>query len=1012
MEIKNFLLSITLFLTLFLTYMFIPIYEKEDKSLKNVVNQKYWHDGISPLMFVYFKNYLKNRTLLLPENTVVDENFNLTVTKYVDVVCVEGFCYPIFSNYGLKLFFEFSYFLANFFSLSPYFYLLIVNIIAYSLSLVLLFNTLNLVNKNKEIVNFLVSLLVGLGTSFSIYSRYLFLHNSFQTLWFSAFLFFYLLFDEKRTNLRFLFLLLSSILFVISFQALPAVVMSFLLLVWFLFFEYKEKKFSIVFTLAMLIVFLLNLIVFINHLANLSSIGKKIIDEKNIFYNVYPSTHFAVDFVPLSILYSIENNSGNAIFLKFYPLFAYFFGQKGVFTNSPFLLFSFFGLTKVKRKLRVKLVLLLLLLAFFYVYINPDYEGGYTPRYVRHAEPFILIFSIFLVKYLSKEKSKLFILVFVTFSAISITNCFSLSIRTDWNYVKITDLISSDIIVWPWLSIKQENITLDLTKVSEQAKWNLTWEEGCNPPVTEPRFSSQGLELGPCGCAFKNYASRSIKIPLSMRYLEIEVCSKLSGGDGIIFLVTIDNKNYSYYIESSKCEQIYINITEFADNRFHVIQLSSERNGVCDFEVLLVKKVTLIKEINIVDELNLIKKQWKWGVYSPCKLYWLNNSIVTEKCYCSQSSYASTIVDVERRFPYLNLEVCADKGGGDGVLAEIIIDNKVYSFLVPSNSCINRSIFIDTEKEKINLTLTSEIYGYCSEERIFWRKITFEAEPRGRLIEEKNIYDLRSREEQSRWTLNFLEICKPPITEPRFSELGIETGPCACTFVNNATRKMIIPKDVNALKIEVCSKFSGGDGTLAYIYLDKKEVVKSKLEANTCKNIIVDVSQFADGKEHILTLESRRYKNCFEEVAVWKKIELIRWNNSFPVYEFDLSSEIDKWNSNNKVCPADVRYDGIITDFCWCSSPAQASYYWNVEKDKNLKLKIKACAFFAGGDGVIGEIYIDNDLFKQIFIKSNDCVTIEENINLKKGVHIITLQPKIYGNCFAEFVKWAEVVVE
>jgi hypothetical protein len=719
-------------------------------------------------------------------------------------------------------------------------------------------------------INFLLTLFIGLGTSFVIYSRYLFLHNSFQALWFSALLFFFLLFEEKKSKLRFFSFLLSSVFYINSFQALPAAVMSLLLLVWFSVFYYKEKKFLAVFAIAMLIIFSFRLVTFLDYLNTLSLIGRKFIEEKNFlfFYNVYPSTFFATDFTPVSVLYSIENNLGNAIFLKFYPLFAYFFGPRGIFLNSPFLLFSFLGLMQTKKRLKIKLILLLAFLTFFYVYINRDYEGGFIPRYVRHAEPFIFVLSIFLANYLSKEKNKFFLLIFSIFSFLSVTNCLSLSIRTDWSYEKITDLISSDIVVWPWLSIKQENIiTLDLTKVSEQAKWNLTWEEGCNPPVTEPRFSSQGLELGPCGCVFKNYASRSIKIPLSMRYLEIEVCSRLSGGDGIILLVTIDNRTYSYYIESSKCEQIYINITEFADNRFHVIQLSSERNGVCDFEVLAVKKLSLAKEVKIVDEPNLIKKQWKWEVYSPCKLYWLNNFIVTDKCYCSQSSYASTIVDFERRFPYLNLEVCAGKGGNDGVLAEIIIDNKVYSFLVPSNSCINRSIFIDTEKEKINLTLTSEIYGHCGEERIFWKKITFESEPKGRVIEEG-------------------------------------------------------------------------------------------------ENVYYSVSK------------------------------------------------IDKWNSNNKACPADFREEGIITDVCECSSPAQASYYWKTKEDKSMRLRITACAFFAGGDGVIGEIYIDNDLFRQIFIKSNDCVTIEENINLKKGVHIITLQPKIYGNCFAEFVKWAEVVVE
>jgi len=55
-------------------------------------------------------------------------------------------------------------------------------------------------------------------------------------------------------------------------------------------------------------------------------------------------------------------------------------------------------------------------------------------------------------------------------------------------------LFSYDIVVWPWIPTKQEGIILDLTKPSEQAKWELNWEDGCSPPLTAPKFLTTSLD--------------------------------------------------------------------------------------------------------------------------------------------------------------------------------------------------------------------------------------------------------------------------------------------------------------------------------------------------------------------------------------------------------------------------------------------------------------------------------------------------------------------------------------
>jgi hypothetical protein len=603
------------------------------------------------------------------------------------------------------------------------------------------------------------------------------------------------------------------------------------------------------------------------------------------------------------------------------------------------------------------------------------------------------------------------LLIFAFLALISTTNSISLAIRTDWSYEKITDLFSYDIVIWPWMPFKQEGIILDLTKPSEQARWNLNWGEGCNPPLTEPRFSVFGLELGPCKCTFNNTASRTILIPKEFKYLKIEACSRFAGGDGAVLDIFIDNVSYSYFINTPECKNIPIDIPNFSDNNPHTLTLQVKRNGVCDHEVIEVKKITFLKNITTSEEENLVKNPLIWKIHSVCNIYWLNDSIVTDKCYCTDPSYAYTIIKFRKELSFLNLEICGDEAGNDGVLAKVIINGNTYNFLVPSTKCILKSIPLNFQGEKINLTLTSDVYGYCDKERVIWKKIKFENYPNGSKEEQREIYDLRSKEEQTNWKLNFPEVCRPPLTEPRFSELGIETGPCACSFINNASRKIKLPKELNALRIEVCSRFAGGDGNSVYVYIDNEIVKRANVNSDTCKTLIINISKFADDKEHVLTLESRRHNTCGEEVAIWKEIELIKWNYTFPTYQFDFLDEMEKWKSVNIACPAVFTLQGIITDVCGCSQQAKVAYSFETKEDKEIRLKIIACADLAGGDGTIGEIIIDENI-KQIFVNSNNCSFFEEKIKLKEGNHTLYLQPQSYGNCSAEWIKWNKVVIE
>ncbi len=733
--------SILLFLLIFSLYSSIPIYEKEDGTFKILIfkSNKYWHDGISPLITLYFKNYLQNKTFGVSNETVVDENYKFKVIDYVDVFCVNEKCYPNFYNFGLHIFFELSYILNKIIKFNPLRFLIFTNILVYSLSTVLIFLTLNKINKKKILLNLLITLSISLGTSFVIYSKYLFLHNSFQVLSFTLFLFFITKFEKEKNIRNFAYLTFSFFAFSLFYQALPAII----LLLFFSFFvltfykRYLKPKILLLLTLSILLLIILNLNIFFNYLKFLS-ISKKSLTSGNIIYTIFPQTFYAVDIKPTSLVYTIRNNLGNAIFIKTYSLFGYFFGPKGIFVNSPFLLFSLLGMINFKFKnLKNKLLIFLVFYVFFVAYLNPDFEGGFTPRYVRHSEPIIAILSIFLPIYLMtelKKKSSKIIIFFGIIVILSILNSISLSVRTDWNYEKITDLVSYDTVFWPWLDFESKNLILDLTKTSEQAKWNLTWEDGCNPPITEPRFSENGLEMGLCNCIFKNYASRNLKIPKNIRYLGIKVCGGFTGGDGIIFEVSVDKiKNYTYYIRSGECREVYVDVKNFGDGKEHIIFLSAERNYVCDYEILIVKKIRLLNDIEISLNENIIKNDWMWKMYMPCKFYWFDDSIVSDVCYCRYPSFANASLVVPSGKSYLNIEACSDKG--DGVLGKIIINNKVYTFFIPSKRCIKKSIFIENLKV-LNLSLSSDKFGFCDNERVFWKSITFGNNATGDILKE------------------------------------------------------------------------------------------------------------------------------------------------------------------------------------------------------------------------------------------------------------------------------------
>lgn len=731
-------LALVLFLVLFLIYAFVPIYEGENGKFSDILLQGnfYWHDGISPLVKAYFDNYLQNRNFLLPNTTLINANYNLTASTATDVVCSNGVCSPTFNNFGLHGFFEFSFWLYKAVQFNTLHYLTFVTILLYSISIVILFLTFNKIYPKKLRLNFILSMIVGLGTSFAIYSKYLFLYESFQTVLFALILYFLVSFEYTKHKSHFLFLAVSAVLFSSFFTALPSgIVTTFFIL--FLYYVSKKHITTKTFLLASIPLFLLlflNTIVFINYVSYLSQNSLSLTKETNPIYNIYNQSLSAVDFTPAALSYSISSSLGNAIFLKSYSVIGFFFGPKGIFVNSMFLIFAFLAMFSFKPfTLRNKLLILLIFMVILVAYLNPQYEGGLTPRYVRHAEPIVMILSVFVLAFFANLKTrglknKLIIILFIILAVLSIANSISLSIRTDWNYEKVTNLISYDTVLWPWVNLNTGTITLDLTQVSEQAQWNLEWVGVCNPPTTTPLATPQGLLLGPCLCISDNSATRSIQIPTNINTLDITACATSAGGDGVMVYTQIDNQTFPLFLQSLECKDFLLNISSYADNKLHEINLSANVYGRCDNENVYFKQLKFeninettppLSPYNFIEE----KNAWRYSGENNCNAVYFDNYIVTDPCSCISTSFAARQVYLPWNDSNIQLTTCAGYAGKDGTIGNLIFDNQTYPIFTNSNSCNTQTLNIKSYPGIHNITLESGQYGVCDRESTDWNTL-------------------------------------------------------------------------------------------------------------------------------------------------------------------------------------------------------------------------------------------------------------------------------------------------
>jgi len=283
-------------------------------------------------------------------------------------------------------------------------------------------------------------------------------------------------------------------------------------------------------------------------------------------------------------IYVFEQLKGNAIFLASYSLFGTLFGPRGFVFNSPYLIFSILGIFIYNKKKEKKLLLtIIVLIILIYALFHLRWQGGYSPRYIRYYTIPVLFLTFFSFYYIQETKNNLVKLIFLALVIISILNVTSLAVRADWTYEHEADLVSYDLVLWPWYPSK--GINLELSSVL----WN---ENQLCPNYYYPNE----VVLDVCNCAESGFISKELIIKKEYKNLEIIGCAQFSGGDGVYSKISIDSDVvHKGFIQWNQCDRIVIDISKYADDKQHLLNISIDKFGACDVELIQYKRVAFIE---------------------------------------------------------------------------------------------------------------------------------------------------------------------------------------------------------------------------------------------------------------------------------------------------------------------------------------------------------------------------------------------------------------------------------
>jgi|GEM_PF-2070535 len=592
------LLAVALFILFSIS---LPIYDKVN-GFHNLLFDNFklvWYDGRSPLNFYIIKNIIKENKISFEKGYLID---GIPVESFFDLRRNEndGRYYPVFSVLSNYIFAAILYPFRSLDDLQLFKSIVIINIFLYSILLIVFYYTQKTLGIKSSYAS-LSTFVCSIATSILIYSRYLFISDTF--IWLTFFVLVYLIVKKwKNKDGEDIWVILSSLLFFVFLENVVFILMVSTALGYFLL-KYKMIKNVKLYLLSVFLAisFVYFFRTFILGLTQKSLSSIKLYGYGGPLFVVFPNFIPALDFeiygyynissafrtlrIYPQLLYSFEEPPGNAIFLYLYGVFSFIFGPKGFVYNSIFLIFSIFGMFLYKDKIKMFIIWVLIFYILFLCIWYGIWYGGVTPRYNRFSTlpaMFLTFFSFYYIQEISKKKSRNKWVVYTIFTILvilSVLNVTSLAIRADWNYEHEADLFSYDLVLWPWYPPKEEttNETTILLTSAEIPKWTLGGEGNC-----KASFGSIGLVTDPCLCRYDSWAERKIELE-NISAIKIEACASLAGNDGTKGLILIDEKLIGeIFIESYSCSKktFQVNVTPGV----HTIKLKSGIYGVCNGE--------------------------------------------------------------------------------------------------------------------------------------------------------------------------------------------------------------------------------------------------------------------------------------------------------------------------------------------------------------------------------------------------------------------------------------------
>lgn len=460
---KDVLFLLSSIIVFVLAVISIPVYDSTN-GLHNIFFDSYkivWSDGRSPANFYLIRNLIQGKGISFTPDFV----FRDTPAKdNYDFYEFNGRYFPIF---GLQPDYLFSLILKPFnflmtSDLAIYKAISFLVLIFYSISLCIFYFLQRMLGLNEKFSFFSTSV-AGLATSIFIYSHYFFLQ---ELLFFISFLSLLLLifkfWNKKSIKASYLIpICLSFFIFLFSYSLQTALFFS-AVTFYFCYYYAKNLRSWKIFVVTLFIAQILILLYYHLNFDGPYAAFANIHNSSYQIFKIFPSYLQANDFLlygyhgvlnqrSFAFIYGFNDTIGNATFVHSIGPFAALFGEKGFVYNSIFLIFSILGIFLYKDVKRRNLLLAFLIIMLAFLSFTWEWYGGVTPRYVRNFESPILLLTFFSFYFMQENKNKLISLAFIFFVLVSFLNVVSLAVRTDWTYEVNSQLVSYDLLLWPFL---------------------------------------------------------------------------------------------------------------------------------------------------------------------------------------------------------------------------------------------------------------------------------------------------------------------------------------------------------------------------------------------------------------------------------------------------------------------------------------------------------------------------------------------------------------------------------